>query len=342
MQADSPHTSFLPDFCAIRMVFAWVVTAELLAVVLTLAASPGDFWSALSLRSLYVQWIALSLVGLMCLSRRFLSRLSHTLAGLLVWGLSLLITAAIFFIARHVLGSEPQVDWRALAFHLGISAIVMAIVLRYLYEMHRERLHQAAEARARAQALQARIRPHFLFNSMNTIASMTRSEPRLAEELVHDFSDLFRASLSEVGQWSSLAREIELAEGYLRIEAQRLGDRLSVNWDLQDLPLQARMPPLLLQPLLENAVYHGIEPALGGGRIEVCGRYRRGLVNISISNTLPEQTESQRSRKGNQMAQSNVRERLQAAFDGRADMRIGEVDGLYQVRLVIPYDGGEG
>jgi len=339
MRANPPHTVFLPNFCAIRMLFAWVITAELLAIVLTLAAAPQDFWEALSLRSLYVQWIALSLAALLCAAGRLLARLSHTAAGVLVWSLALLVTALVFWLSRSLLGTAGAFDWRALLSHLGIAAIVSAVALRYLYELYRQRERELAETRARAQALQARIRPHFLFNSMNTIASLTRVDARLAEEVVHDLSDLFRASLAEVGQWSTLQRELELSKGYLRIEAQRLGERLQVKWDLQDLPMNARLPPLLLQPLLENAVYHGIEPSLQGGVVEVVGRCRRGLINISISNTLPQQPAS--AREGNQMAQQNVRERLQAAFGEQGDLHIGNVDGRYQVRIVLPLLEGE-
>jgi len=334
MQSTSTSTAFLPNFCAIRLVFAWVITAELLAIVLTLAAQPQDFWNALSLRSLYVQWVALGLAAVLCLTRQWINRLGHTRAGISVWVLSLLMTTLVFAASRYLLQQEPLLDWTMLAQHRGISAIISAVALRYLFEMHQEQQRRAAGLKARAQALQARIRPHFLFNSMNTIASLTRSDARLAEEVVHDLSDLFRASLAESEQLSTLAQELELARGYLRIEEQRLGDRLQVSWDLQGLPECAPMPALLLQPLLENAVYHGIEPSVHGGIIEISGRFRRGLVNISISNPLPEK---QSQRKGNHMAQQNVSERLQAVFPELGDLHIGEVEGRYQVRLVFPY-----
>lgn len=316
------------------MVFAWVVTAELLALVLTLAAAPTDFWASLSLRSLYVQWVALTLAGLLCAGGAALNRLGHVGAGIGAWLLSLLVTFLVFLLSRWLAGDVTRIDWSPLPAHLGISAIVSAVILRYLYEIHRQKERELAEARARTEALQARIRPHFLFNSMNTIAGLTRSDPVLAEQVVQDLSDLYRASLAEGSRGSNLANELELARGYLRIEALRLGERLRVTWDLQeDLPLQAAMPSLLLQPLLENAVYHGIEPALAGGTIEIAGRYRRGLLNISISNTLAEQGTP---RKGNRIAQRNVRERIRAHFPGRGDLHIGKVEGRYQVRLVFP------
>ena len=219
--------AFLPDFCAIRMVFAVVVSAELLAIVLTLGAFPlpGSFWSELSLRSLYIQWVALTLSALYCALRRPLGHLSHALAGVAAWLMILLVTAAVFFVAARLGLSARPASMAELANHLAIAGIVGAALLRYLYEQHRERQRELAESQARLQALQARIRPHFLFNSMNTIASLTRVDAELAEQVVEDLSDLFRAPLSDAGEMSTLEREFELARGYLRIEGQRLGER---------------------------------------------------------------------------------------------------------------------
>ena len=221
---------------------------------------------------------------------------------------------------------------------LGVTAIIAAIVLRYLYEQHCQRQRELAESQARFDALQARIRPHFLFNSMNTIANLTRADPARAEAVVEDLAELFRASLSDTNSLSTLGEELELAEGYLRIEAQRLGDRLAAEWDLQDLPLAAPVPRLLLQPLLENAVYHGIEPAVNGGRITISGRYRRGVVSLSVRNTLPAGDAD--PRPGNRMAQANVRDRLAALYGDAAGLVVGEVEGDYQVRLHFPCEGG--
>jgi len=329
--------AFLPDFCAIRMVFAVVVSAELLAIVLTLGAFPlpGSFWSELSLRSLYIQWVALTLSALYCGLRRPLSRLSHPLAGVTAWLMILLVTAAVFFAAGRLgLSAGPQ-SMTELANHLAIAGIVGAVLLRYLYEQHRERQRELAESQARLQALQARIRPHFLFNSMNTIASLTRVDAELAEQVVEDLSDLFRATLSDAGEMSTLDCEFELARGYLRIEGQRLGERLRVQWDVDSLPGDARLPALLLQPLLENAVYHGIEPASDGGEITINGRFRHGVISLAVRNSLPERP-VRVVRPGNRMAQQNVRERLDAAFGDRAGLVVGRVDGLYQVRMHFP------
>jgi len=332
--------SFLPDFCTVRMVFAVVVTAQLLAVVLTLGAvdSLRAFPQELSLRSLLIQWIALSGAGLLCVTGPWLRRMRGSWGGFLAWLLLLLVTLVVCSIAQLFLAGGYNIP----AFGdlvlkgLGISAVVSALILRYLYIQHCWRQQMVAESEARFQALQSRIRPHFLFNSMNTIANLTRSDPVLAEEVVQDLSDLFRASLSDAGRQSCLADELELARGYLRIEGQRLGSRLRVDWDLEPLPEEAPLPALVLQPLLENAVYHGIEPASEPGSISIVGRYRRRRVNLSIRNSLPHKT-SGRHRNGNAMALENTRQRLQGFFDGQASLTVGEVEGEHQVRVVFPY-----
>ncbi len=337
--SDRQRRAFLPNFCAIRMVFAVVVSAELLAIVLTLGAFPGPdaFWSELSSRSLYIQWVALSVAAIYCGLRVPLGRLTHALAGSIAWVLVLFVTTGVYFAAAWLglLAAPP--DLVELGHHLAIAGIVGAALLRYLYEQHRERQRELAESEARLQALQARIRPHFLFNSMNTIASLTRIDADLAEQVVQDLSDLFRATLSDGGERSTLERELDLARGYLRIEGQRLGERLRVHWDTHGIPIDARLPALLLQPLLENAVYHGIEPSTDGGEITISGRLRNGLVSLAVRNTLPD-GQRRSLRPGNRMAQQNVRERLDAAFGERAGMVVGEVDGCYQVRLHFPQE----
>lgn len=338
------HESFLPDFCGVRMVFAVVLGAELLTLVLILGGSlsPASFWRDFSLLSLYVQWISLGSTMLLCLSKSRWARLSHTRAGLLAWLLVMLVALLVAWLAYPIASTLARPGLSELQFigqTLGVCAIIAAVLLRYLYEQFCQRQRQLAESLARYAALQARIRPHFLFNSMNTIANLTRADPDLAEEVVQDLSDLFRASLAREAGLSTLADELELARGYLRIEAQRLGERLQVMWDLEPLPESAKIPSLVLQPLLENAVYHGIEPAAGGGRVTISGRYRRGVINLSVRNSLPE-AEPTSDRKGNQMALENIRQRLATAFDEDAGLVVSRVDGEYQVRLYFPADKG--
>jgi two-component system, LytTR family, sensor histidine kinase AlgZ len=234
-------------------------------------------------------------------------------------------------------GLFPDDGARGLLIRTGlISAIVGALMLRYLYLQQQWRAQMEAVANARFKTLQARIRPHFLFNSMNTIASLTQTNPRLAEEVVEDLADLFRASLGS-GDRTSLGEELELCRRYLHIESQRLGERMHVSWDVDDLPTEAEVPPLILQPLVENAVYHGIQPATEPGDIQIVGRYRRGTVNLSIRNTLPQHASETRRHKGNGMALENVSQRMEAMFPGAARVSRSLVDGDYVVRLAFPY-----
>jgi two-component system, LytTR family, sensor histidine kinase AlgZ len=335
-------TGFLPNFCAIHSVFAVVVTGELLAILLSLAtvAELRDFIIQLSLISLMVQWIALSTAGLLCLARKPLSRLSNQLTGLSAIVLLLAMTTLICLLTGWLDERFGMAlftpDGGVLLRALGIAAIVGLVVLHYLYLQYLWERQVEAENTARLQALHSRIRPHFLFNSMNTIASLTRRDPRLAEQVVEDLADLFRGSLGDVGRASTLAAELSLARQYLGIEQLRLGDRLRVVWELDDLPEEAMMPPMILQPLLENAVYHGIEPATAGGTIVIAGCYRRRRINLSIRNSMPPSGEISH-RQGNRLALENIRARLRGIYDMEAGLSESHVDGEYQVRLVLPH-----
>ncbi|MCG8051977.1 MAG: histidine kinase [Candidatus Thiodiazotropha endolucinida] len=337
---------FLPNFCAIRVVFAVVVICELLAIILSLAAVERleDFMMPLSRISLMVQWIGLSSAGLICLFRKQLNRFGNWGAGmasfLILMGMTLLVYQLIVWLNLGIDSAQPATEEaysELLPRALAISAIVGILVLHYLYLQHLWRCQEEAENSARLQALHSRIRPHFLFNSMNTIASLTRSDPKLAEEVVEDLADLFRVSLGDAARPSTLGKELELARQYLGIEHYRLGERLEVVWSLDEaLPDQAVMPPMILQPLLENAVYHGIEPAPDGGRITLSGHYRRKRINLSIRNTLPASHQTSQ-RQGNQLAMENIRARLAGVYDLEASLTEAIVDGEYQVRLVIPH-----
>ncbi len=337
---------FLPRFCSIQAVFGIVLGGQLLVFVLVLAAGwrPGRLWENISLLSLYVQWIGLCCAALLCLLQRPLQRLSDRAAGVAAWVVVQAVTALIAELAwrvPHDLGaglhlSGLDTHWDLLGRSLAIGGIVSAVLLRHLY-LDRQRQAQAlARSEARFQALQARIRPHFLFNSMNTVASLTRTDPARAEAVVEDLADLFRAALGDPAGGSSLGEEMELVRRYLGVEQQRLGARLRVEWDLEDLPEQAPLPLLVLQPLVENAVYHGIEPSAQGGIVRIAGRYRGNRVNVSVRNSLPS-AGGNSHREGNRMALDNVRQRLAALYPGAASLTLGRVDDEYQVRLVFPY-----
>ncbi len=327
---------FLPSFCDIRLVFAVVVIAELLAFVLVLAESRTDPWSKLGLVSLFMQWIALLSAAVLCLARPMLARVGNTAAALISYLLLLLTTAVVSELAYQLSGMQAGTDHGGFLFrNLGISAILSALLLRYLYVQHQWKQQIQAEAQARVEALQSRIRPHFLFNSMNSIAALTRSDAVRAEQAVQDLSDLFRVTLRQAAERVTLQEEIDVARRYLRMEGLRLGDRLAVEWNIETLPMHRKVPPLILQPLIENAVYHGIEPLPDGGVIRISGRAEGARVVISVRNPRPPSGMSGH-REGNHMALQNIRLRLQLAFGGRAGVALQEGDECFEATLYFP------
>ncbi len=333
---------FLPDFCAIRAVFGIVIIAQLLAFVLVLGgAGSGDAWTNLSLVSLFVQWVALTGAALLCGVRRWLVPHGNLRAALISYGLLLIVTLAISEAAYRLVGPvAAPAEWHLdfVLRNLLISAIVSALVLRYFYVQFQWKRNIEAETRSRFEALQARIRPHFLFNSMNTIASLTRSDPALAEQMIEDLADLFRVTLSEGRRLVSLDDELLHAQRYLNIERMRLEERLRVEWSVESLPRELPLPALTLQPLLENAIYHGIEPLAGGGTIRIMGRLEGNEAWLSISNPRPPSGSRLRS-QGTRTALENVRQRLQAAFGGDR-VTVDETPDSYAVHLRLPLPRG--
>lgn len=336
--------AYLPDFCAASTLFFVVLIAELVAIVLTLAANdaPDQFLIELSNMSLFVLWPALLGSAIMCRFRGQLESAGKTrafvLCFLLLEVLCLVLAEASYQLTRafglsFIIG-DSHADFLLRTF--AISLIVIALAMRYLYVSSEWRRSIVLEAQARISALQALIRPHFLFNSMNTIASLTRTNPRQAEEAVEDLSDLLRANLGRSGDKTSLKAELEMAAIYQRIEKLRLGERLSVRWDIAELPMRALIPSLTIQPLLENAIYHGIELLPDGGEIIVTGKLDGNFIDISISN--PTAPGKRRAKDGNKIAMSNIRQRFELAYGGRATVEVTDGDSEYSVRLRFPCD----
>lgn len=337
---------FIPDFCAPRMVFAVVLIAELLAVTLTLARPTVPFLNELARISLFLQWLGLTSAGVLCFARPRLKRLSIPGATAGAFALLLANTAVISELAVWVgamnqgeLGAAlfPREHWSFVLRNMGICVIVTAMLLRYFFVTHQWRHHVRAEARSRIDALQARIRPHFLFNSMNTIASLTRSDPARAEEAVEDLADLFRATLRDSQSLLRLKEELELTRIYQRIEELRLGDRLKVHWDIGQLPMRGLVPGLTLQPLLENAIYHGIEPLDRGGTVTISGTVERGQIRITVANPVAPGATANDERPGNRLALENIRQRLALAYRERGVLDVERAADEYRVTLRFPY-----
>jgi two-component system sensor histidine kinase AlgZ len=228
----------------------------------------------------------------------------------------------------------PQDHWYFLSSNIVVGTIMTGLALRYFYVSHQWQRNVESEARTRIHALQARIRPHFLFNSMNTIAELTRTNPKAAEAAVENLSDLFRASLADSQKLIPLSQEIEIARVYQDMEQQRLGDRLVVKWQLDDLPQHAKIPSLTLQPLLENAIYHGVEPLPEVGVVEIEGRRKGNMIYLSVRNPLP--IRKYKSEAGNQIALNNIRERLELAFGSSASLSRAIDQTHYQVSIAFP------
>jgi len=334
--------AYLPDFCAAGTIFIVVLVADLVAMVLTLAAHDAgkQFLVELSKTSFFVLWLALLGTAVMCQLRNRLESTGATRAFVISFVVLEVLCLVLAEISWQLMSRFEQaaiIEDTHGVFVLrtfAISSIVIALAMRYLYISSEWRRSIVLEAQARISALQALIRPHFLFNSMNTIASLTRSDPRQAEEAVEDLSDLLRATLSSPKDMSSLKQELETAAIYLRIEKLRLGDRLNVRWDVDALPMRSLIPNLTIQPLLENAIYHGIELLPDGGEVLVAGKRDDKMLEISMSN--PVAAGKQRDRDGNKMAMSNIRQRFELAYGNRASVTIDDADDNYTVTLRFP------
>ena len=347
---DKPRSetcTYLPDLCAPMAVLGVVVIAELMAIALTLARQSHwvSFFSDLGRTSFILQWLSLTSAAVLCGVRPWAAMLplrpGTALAFFAVWANVLIVSEAFYWVGYFIApgvatdGWLPADHWFFAARNLALGGIIAGGLLRYFYVSDQWQRNVRREAEARIHALQARIRPHFLFNSMNTIASLTRSNPAAAEQAVEDLADLFRVSLSDARQRITLAEELEIARVYERMERHRLGDRLRVDWQLGELPTDATLPSLTVQPLLENAIYHGIERLPDPGAVEVSGRREGDQLYITITNPTPAGGGPERA--GSQMAILNIRERLALAFDSRAGLEIEASPGRFRVTLAFPY-----
>jgi two-component system sensor histidine kinase AlgZ len=344
-----PDNFYLPDFTSTYAVLALVIMSQLVALVLSLARVSPDIslFGDLGKTSLLMFWMTMTSALLLSSLRPVLGKLDVVRATCISLGLVLIniavISECIFWFGDFI--GVTQVDigfaffpvdhWEFVFRNLAIGLIVCIVVFRYFYIVDQWRKNVQSEATSRIAALQARIRPHFLFNSMNTIAALTRTNPAAAEQATEDLADLFRASLSSSSGSISLEQEVEVMRVYQRMEEQRLGDRLHVDWQIDDMPMDTQVPSLTLQPLLENAIYHGIEPLPEGGVIEVKGEIADDMVMISVSNPIdPQQRKS--PREGNQLALENIRQRLELAYGERANLQIDRFADRFCVRVGFP------
>jgi two-component system sensor histidine kinase AlgZ len=267
-------------------------------------------------------------LSLVCGSQRLLSRLSATPRAVFVMVLGA-FCAVGGWLTLLPFGMVTPSPWRTAA--VGAAGALFAMTL-WIWLVLRVQSRVPAEAKARLAELQSRIRPHFLFNALNTAIALVRIDPRRAEEVLEDLAQLFRMALEDHGQAVTLDAEVDLAQRYLAIEQLRFGDRLRVRWELDPAAARARVPPLILQPLVENAVRHGVEPSPEGGEVLVRTRVRRGQAVLQITNTVPRQP----SRPGHGMALKNVRERLQLLHDVAAQFEVKRDAQRFRVQIEVP------
>jgi len=243
------------------------------------------------------------------------------------------LTLAVGLAFNTVLAAlVPDLTTGAMLRDLMFSLLIAGVLLFY-FQLRAKALSPAI-TEARLQALQARIRPHFLFNSITAVLSLMRSEPRRAEAALEDLADLFRVLMRDNRQLAPLSDEVELCRQYLELEKLRLGERLTIEWHIDNMPGDAQVPPLVLQPLLENAVYHGIEPSSAPGVIAINIFLRRGEVHAILRNPY-NMTHS--NRDGNKMALANIRERLALHFDAEASLESKTNRDTYEVHIRMPY-----
>lgn len=321
----------LPDFRNLGVISRILLAVNALALLFALARSRelGEFASKVTEIAGSLEPVLLVvLVVLYALSPLF-ERLPYAKGLLAVFAVVLAATAALFPFQPVIGGSG---DWRDFAWSLGCTAFVTGALAWYFYL--RNRAFSPAISEARLQALQARIRPHFLFNTLNAVLSVIRKDPKRAESALEDLAELFRTVMADNRQLIALRDELSLCRQYLNLEQLRLGERLQVDWRLDPAAEDALVPPMVLQPLVENAVYHGIEPGIAPGLIEV--RIERRGDRLWLQLTNPYHPDYQH-RQGNRMALANIRERLQLHFDVEASLNTRVADGRYEIGIAMPY-----
>jgi two-component system, LytTR family, sensor histidine kinase AlgZ len=336
MAYSSSSGILLPAFCKGPVILRALVFAQAVAIVLAFAPGAAeDPWLHLGFISLFVQWIMLTTSAALCLLRKPINRLPALRQGFSVMAILLLVTALVSLVAHLLLAQSVWlVPLSAEQFLLQnlLLALIIGLMAIQFFMLHIERQQRIiAQSRAELVALQARIQPHFLFNSLNTVAELTQQDPVAAEQALLDLSSLFRAALY-AGDDSTLMQEIQLARQYLALEKWRLGERLQIDWLLPEPIPELILPSLIIQPLLENAVRHGIEPLTEGGRISVQLQVHRHSCTLLIINPAATAYKS----KGHGIALDNIRQRLALRFDDAARISSAVVDHQFRLKLQLP------
>ncbi|HKA44899.1 MAG TPA: histidine kinase [Burkholderiales bacterium] len=328
------YSSALPNFRNLGVLLRILIFVNFVAIAAAalktteLRAMLGEL---LEISAVVQPLLILSLLTLV-VANNGLRRLPGPAGIAAVLAIELGLTLLLYQLGRSLPAAEPG----SLLRYWLVVLLVTAALLKY-FQLRNSALSPAL-SEARLQALEARIRPHFLFNSLNAVLSLIRENPKRAEEVLEDMADLFRVLMADNRELTPLSREIDLCRQYLDLEQLRLGDRLAVDWQIGQLPPGALVPPFVLQPLVENAVYHGIEPRTEPGVISI-KIYRSGeQVHAVLRNPYAGQDNRH---AGNKMALANIRERLQLHFDAEASLTAKVRDDSYEVHIVMPYLKGQ-
>lgn len=325
----------LPDFRNLGIwyrVLLLVNGAALLVVVMEMRAL-GDIYERILSVSWRLEPILLLSLSLLALCAQWMQARSTLFGRVLVVGGVTIVSVLLEGIWQALLPSDGD-SLVAMIKVAILSVLSSSLILHYLglrYQAVRPALDIGQMA-----ALTARIRPHFLFNSLNAVLSLIRKEPRRAEEALESLSELFRVLMRDPRDLVPLSEEILLCRQYLDLERLRLGDRLRIEWSIDDVPQDCLVPPLMLQPLIENAVYHGIEPSDFGGTLRIVFKRQATAIRIEIINSLPESSGAGRHLDGNQMAMANIRQRLALHYDLEASLDITQAGGEHRVTLLLP------
>ncbi len=323
-----PPQDLVFDTCQVGVVLRAVLFVQAIVMVVAMYGTEG-LWAWLEQSAVYtgatLPAVLLWLLA-MCSLKRWVAHWPMVLQW--VAGISLGAVAALYNCGvLYWLGLVDHAPWIAGA---ASGALIGAVLMAGL--VWRVRARTPAGTAARLAELQARIRPHFLFNTLNSAIALVRAEPARAERLLEDLSELFRHALMDSNEAVPLAQELELAKHYLAIEQVRFGERLQVEWSLDPAAARAKLPPLILQPLVENAVKHGVEPSPDGAMVRISTQLRSGMVVIKVTNTVP----AGAGQPGNGLALDNVRQRLQLLHDVQGRFQSALVKGVFQVRMEIP------
>ena len=323
-------TALLPNFRNLGVMLRVLVIVTALTVVAAVLKSSN--WSSLLQQwvdiAAVVQPIAITSVLLLGAANSWLHKIEYRSAIAMIVLAELAITLLVLRFGALILETGMEEAGRDVFFAIATTLTLIG------YFNLRNRALSPALSEARLQALQARIRPHFLFNSINAVLSLIRAEPRRAEAALEDMADLFRVLMADNRDLAPLENEIELCRQYLALEQLRLGARLQIDWHVDNMPKDALMPPLVLQPLLENAVYHGIEPSIEPGVVSVNIYHVRDQVHMVLRNPY---RKDGNHHVGNKMALGNIRERLALHFDAEASLKARVGDSEYEVHITIPY-----